>query len=262
MARILVCEDSATQALHLIMLLESEGHEVVHAKDGQEGYNHVQQDAFDLLLSDVQMPKLTGFELCREIRNTLKNTSLPIILMTTLNEMQTLRRNSDVGATAFLIKPFQPDELLRRLEKVLGPTPTVAIDSMATVTPTLSEGSGTISPGQAPSETQQQSNENSATQEGDTLITSVSAASKGSAMTVPSITAGTAPPVPTPAMARPAAVASASSSPLIAMLNTVVTLADQALAECTDTNLSSKLMDIGEAARKARRLAAALQTPG
>lgn len=123
MSRILVCEDSATQALHLQLVLQSAGHEVVVANDGQEGFELLASSSFDAVLSDIKMPRVTGLELCSKIRSEIGNASIPIILLTTLNEIDVMAQGRRRGATAYMVKPVLPDELLNRLNRLLTAHP-------------------------------------------------------------------------------------------------------------------------------------------
>lgn len=120
MGRILVCEDSSFQANNVKTILETAGHEVILAENGQVGLSLLEGSAFDLVLSDIQMPEVTGFDLCRQIRQQPQYAKLPIVLMTTLTEMEHMRKGQDVGANMYIVKPFEAGELLRRVSKFVS----------------------------------------------------------------------------------------------------------------------------------------------
>ena len=143
MARILVCEDSFSQALNLKIILETAGHEVVVAENGQIGLRYLLSSTFDAALVDVLMPELGGFDLCRTIRMQPQLASLPVILLTTLKDMHDMRRGHDVGANLYIVKPFDEVELMRRLDKFLD-------QKTASAVPAAGAGAAPIVPPVAP----------------------------------------------------------------------------------------------------------------
>lgn len=103
------------------MILEGEGHDVVLADNGQMGLEQLRASTFDMVLTDLQMPELGGLDMCRIIRQEPDYATLPVIIMTTRNEMQDMRRGHEVGANMYITKPFEGVDLLRRLKKFLTP---------------------------------------------------------------------------------------------------------------------------------------------
>lgn len=116
--RILVVEDSPTQAAEVAFILEDGGFEVDLAADGVEGLARVEQQAFDLVLSDVLMPNMTGYELCQKIKE--RSSDIPVFLCTTLNRDVDILRGLESGADGYINKPYDPDDLVRRLESFLA----------------------------------------------------------------------------------------------------------------------------------------------
>ena len=86
MTRVLVAEDSPTQAQELELGLVSEGYEVTLCADGDSALAHLAENAFDIVLSDVQMPGMTGYELCRSIKAHPQRSDVPVILLTRLRD--------------------------------------------------------------------------------------------------------------------------------------------------------------------------------
>ena len=82
--KILIAEDSPTQAMILKVTLERKGYQVVHAKDGEEALLLYKEENPDLLILDVMMPKLTGFELASQLKNGSNPSKVPILLLTSL----------------------------------------------------------------------------------------------------------------------------------------------------------------------------------
>jgi two-component system, sensor histidine kinase and response regulator len=118
--RVLVVEDSPTQARLLGLILEAEGFSVDVAGDGQAALTRLASAAFDLVVSDVLMPGLTGFELCRMIKADPALCEIPVVLVTTLREPQEIVQALEVGADSFIRKPYEPDALVVRLRSLLA----------------------------------------------------------------------------------------------------------------------------------------------
>ena len=119
MTRILVVEDSATQAEELLIILESEGFDGVHVPDAERALERVEREAFDVLISDIVMPGRTGYELCRELKANPKRRDLPVILLTTLSDPMDIIQGLEVGADNFITKPYDPDNLLKRIHTIV-----------------------------------------------------------------------------------------------------------------------------------------------
>jgi signal transduction histidine kinase len=119
-ARILVVEDSPTQARLLRLILESEDFAVDVAADGETALTKLAAGAVDLVVSDVLMPGLTGFELCRAIKADGRLSDLPVVLVTTLRDPLEIVQALAVGADSFIRKPYEPDALVLRLRSLLA----------------------------------------------------------------------------------------------------------------------------------------------
>lgn len=119
MARVLVVEDSSVQALLEKRILENGGYQVEVTDSGENALECLQTDSFDLVVSDVIMPGMSGYELCQKIKSSDDIKAVPVVLITALNELKDLVEGLRVGADNFITKPFEPDELLDRVELVL-----------------------------------------------------------------------------------------------------------------------------------------------
>ena len=117
--RILIAEDSSTQAILLQRLLVSEGYEVLVAKDGQEAFAMIEADNPALIVSDIAMPVMDGFELCEKVRQTARLAHIPIILLTALSDISDIIRGLNVGADNYVTKPYDPPLLLERIAEAL-----------------------------------------------------------------------------------------------------------------------------------------------
>jgi len=120
--RVLVVEDSATQAVQLRRLLEREGFEVEVATDGAEGVARCRAASFDVVLSDVVMPELSGYDVCRHLKADAATREIPVILLTTLNEPTDIVEALECGADNFITKPYELGYLLDRVRTVLANT--------------------------------------------------------------------------------------------------------------------------------------------
>jgi two-component system cell cycle sensor histidine kinase/response regulator CckA len=117
--RVLVVEDSPTQAQELAWLLESEGFEVDIARNGEEGLARCQQGQYELVLSDVVMPGIDGYELCRRLKADGKTHRIPVVLLTSLAEPMDVIRGLECGADNFLTKPYDAAYLIGRVRRLL-----------------------------------------------------------------------------------------------------------------------------------------------
>jgi PAS domain S-box-containing protein len=117
--RTLVVEDSATQAEAVRSLLEAEGHEVILARSAEAALALLEQRAVDVVLSDVVMPGLSGYELCRILKQDARWRDVPVVLLTSLTDPMDIVRGLECGADNYITKPFDPEHLLARLRHVL-----------------------------------------------------------------------------------------------------------------------------------------------
>ena len=118
--RILVAEDSITARSLLKNILETGGYQVTTAVDGADAFTQLRSADFDLLVSDVDMPRLSGFELTAKIRGDKKLGELPVILVTALESRQDRERGIEVGANAYIIKSsFDQSNLLEVIGRLL-----------------------------------------------------------------------------------------------------------------------------------------------
>jgi len=119
---VLVVEDDIHIAQVLRFMIERQGYRVIHAADGRAAADHVAaSDAPDLVLLDVMLPYVDGFEILRLMRARAGWDAVPVLMLTAKNTERDTARALDAGATDFIIKPFQPQELLARLRGFLKP---------------------------------------------------------------------------------------------------------------------------------------------
>jgi cyclic di-GMP phosphodiesterase len=116
---ILVVEDDEANRLLLTHLLEREGYRVVPVADGDAGYRSVAEHSPDLVLLDVGLPKLDGYEVTRRLRLDPRTSTLPILLLTGRGSQEDVVAGLDAGADDFVRKPFERNELLARIRSAL-----------------------------------------------------------------------------------------------------------------------------------------------
>jgi signal transduction histidine kinase len=118
MTRILVVEDSPTQAQQLQFILEAEQFSVDLAPDAEIALQRVADQAFDMIISDIMMPGLSGYELCDRIKKDAKALNIPVILLSTLTDPMDIIRGLECGADNFITKPYEPEQLIDRIQTV------------------------------------------------------------------------------------------------------------------------------------------------
>lgn len=116
-ARILVVEDERPMRVAIRDALLAEGYRVIEADNGESGLERARQEAPDLLLLDVMMPRLDGYTVCSELRRL--NVSLPVLMLTAKGRIEDRVEGLDAGADDYLVKPFSLDELLARVRALL-----------------------------------------------------------------------------------------------------------------------------------------------
>ena len=116
---ILVVDDVAVNVQLLTTYLTSVGYDVCTARDGQEALDKVSETQPDLILLDVMMPKLNGFEVCERLKSDPMTKIIPVIMVTALNEIEDKIKATEAGADDFVSKPFNKLELLTRVKSLL-----------------------------------------------------------------------------------------------------------------------------------------------
>jgi two-component system chemotaxis sensor kinase CheA len=118
---ILLAEDVLSTAMLEKNILESVGYSVVIARDGREALDKASQESFDLVISDVLMPRMDGFELVTRLRKEKNYKEVPVIIVTTRESDEDKRKGMEAGANAYLLKSdFTSEGLLETIERLLG----------------------------------------------------------------------------------------------------------------------------------------------
>jgi len=120
MANILAVDDSASMRQMVSFTLKGAGHQVTEAADGQEALNKAKSQQFDLIITDVNMPVMDGITFIKNLRGEAKYKFTPMLMLTTESAADKKSEGRAAGATGWIVKPFNPDQLLNTVNKVLG----------------------------------------------------------------------------------------------------------------------------------------------
>jgi two-component system chemotaxis response regulator CheY len=116
---ILAVDDSASMRQMVRYTLESAGYKVLQASDGIEALQLARENNADLVLTDVNMPRMDGITLVRELRALETYKFVPMLVLTTESGSETKARGKQAGATGWIVKPFNPEQLLATIARVL-----------------------------------------------------------------------------------------------------------------------------------------------
>jgi twitching motility two-component system response regulator PilH len=120
MSRILVVDDSSTYRQMISELLAGQGHEIAMAVNGTDGLAKIASFKPDLVVLDVVMPEMNGYDVCRNLRKEPATQDLPVLMCSSKDEASDLYWGKKQGASAYLVKPFEGDELLAAVEQLLA----------------------------------------------------------------------------------------------------------------------------------------------
>lgn len=120
MANILIVDDSASMRNMVSATLQSAGHQVKDASDGQQALTQAKTGRFDAVITDLNMPVMNGIELVKNLRLLPDYKYTPILLLTTESSSDKKTEGKQAGATGWLVKPFNPEKLLATVDRVLG----------------------------------------------------------------------------------------------------------------------------------------------
>lgn len=120
MTKILVAEDERDIRDLIGFTLRFAGFEVVTVPDGAEAVQATPQEMPDMILMDVRMPRMTGYEACTHIKADPKLSHIPVVFLSAKGQDSEIRTGLDAGASEYLLKPFAPDELVQHVKSLLA----------------------------------------------------------------------------------------------------------------------------------------------
>jgi len=119
MASIMAVDDSGSMLQMVVFTLKGAGYEVVEASDGQEALDIAKTKSVNLVLTDVNMPRMDGISLIRELRGLPAYKFTPLLMLTTESSPEKKHQGKAAGATGWIVKPFNPEQLLKTVKKCL-----------------------------------------------------------------------------------------------------------------------------------------------
>jgi CheY-like chemotaxis protein len=120
MAKILIAEDERDIRDLITLTLDFAGYKVVSASNGEEAVSLARQEIPDLILMDVRMPRMTGYEACALIKADEKLRDIPVIFLSAKGQDSEIQTGLQAGAVDYLLKPFAPEQLTERIQVVLA----------------------------------------------------------------------------------------------------------------------------------------------
>ncbi len=120
MAKILIAEDERDIRDLITFTLGFAGYEVVAAANGEEAVTMARQEVPDLILMDVRMPRMTGYEACAAMKTDDRLKNIPVIFLSAKGQDSEIQAGLEAGAQEYLLKPFAPDQLTARIQAVLA----------------------------------------------------------------------------------------------------------------------------------------------
>jgi len=120
MARILIAEDEKDIRELITFTLRYAGHEVTATTNGEEAYEASQRVAPDLILLDVRMPRMTGYEACEKIKASENTKHIPVVFLSAKGQEAEVRTGLNAGAVEYIVKPFAPEQLAEQIRSILA----------------------------------------------------------------------------------------------------------------------------------------------
>ena len=118
--KVLVCDDEPYIVESVSYVVRKAGYEVVIAEDGLEALNAVKREKPDLVFLDIMMPKISGYEVCRQLKEDPATKSAYVVMLTARGQEEDERRALEMGADEFMTKPFSPRKMRAKLDEILG----------------------------------------------------------------------------------------------------------------------------------------------
>ncbi len=119
MAKILIAEDERDIRDLITLTLRFAGHEVIATPNGEEAFNKAQETTPDLIMMDVRMPRMTGYEACRRMKEIDALKPVPVIFLSAKGQESEVAAGLEAGAVEYILKPFAPNQLTERVAAIL-----------------------------------------------------------------------------------------------------------------------------------------------
>jgi DNA-binding response OmpR family regulator len=119
MARILISEDERDIRDLITFTLKFAGHEVIPTTNGEEAYHTALKEIPDLILLDVRMPRMTGYEACKKLKASENTKDIPVVFLSAKGQESEVNEGFEAGAVEYILKPFSPDQLSQQIQSIL-----------------------------------------------------------------------------------------------------------------------------------------------
>ena len=120
MAKIVIAEDERDIRELVMFTLQFAGYEVIPTSNGEEAVEAVQREKPDLVLMDVRMPRMTGYEAARRLKTMPETKDIPVVFLSAKGQEAEIQEGYESGAAAYILKPFSPDELVQKVSEILS----------------------------------------------------------------------------------------------------------------------------------------------
>lgn len=117
--RILIVDDEVQLVEMVKMRLEANGYETLAAYDGQAGLDMAKKERPDLIILDLMMPRMDGYKVCALLKRDSRYSKIPVLIFTAKAQEEDAKMSEEVGADAYLVKPFEPEALLGKISLLL-----------------------------------------------------------------------------------------------------------------------------------------------
>ena len=118
--KILIADDEEDVKVVVQLFLESKGYEIVTAFDGLDALQKAKDEKPDMILLDIMMPLIDGFEVCRKLKEDPETAEIPVIMLSASSHAESKQKGLDVGAIDYIVKPFVPENLENVVRGILG----------------------------------------------------------------------------------------------------------------------------------------------
>ena len=120
MSRVIMTADDSSSVRQMVSFtLKQAGYEVIEAVDGQDAVDKLSGKKIDMLITDLNMPRMDGIDLIKQVRANPASKFIPIIMLTTESQPEMKQRGKEAGATGWIVKPFKPEQLIAVTKKLL-----------------------------------------------------------------------------------------------------------------------------------------------
>lgn len=120
MAKILIADDERDIRDLITFTLKFAGHEVIEASNGEEALGAATREIPDLILLDVRMPRMSGYEACKRIKADASTQHVPVVFLSAKGQESEVTEGMEAGALEYILKPFSPDQLTQRITAILS----------------------------------------------------------------------------------------------------------------------------------------------